>query len=224
MGLRVKICGITRPEQGQAIAALGATALGFICVPASPRYVTPDQIARIVDQLAGPPATGKPGCDRIGVFMNASLEAIQATVAIAPLSGIQLHGNESPEFCHRLRQLFPATELIKALRIKTSDDLQQVDLYQDGVDTFLLDAYHPTLAGGTGTTLDWTGLQEFQPGRPWFLAGGLTPDNVLQALQQLRPDGIDLSSGVEHGPGNKDMEKVKALFRQLRQLEALHDQ
>lgn len=215
MGLRVKICGITQPEQGQTIAQLGATALGFICAQSSPRYVSPVQIAAIVAALPLDPATGEPLCDRIGVFVNASLEAICQTVAIGNLNGVQLHGTEAPTFCDRLRQRLPSIELIKALRIRASTDLSQVDAYTAWVDTLLLDAYDPNLAGGTGKTLDWRSLQPFQPSCPWFLAGGLTPANVLTALQQTKPHGIDLSSGVEHAPGAKDLAKVAHLFNQL---------
>jgi phosphoribosylanthranilate isomerase len=213
--MRVKICGITLPEQGRAIANLGATALGFICVPQTPRYVLPEKIRAIVADLPLGVTTEQPICDRVGVFVNADLEVICQTVRIGSLNAVQLHGNESPEFCDRLRSALPAIEIIKALRIKSDEDLQQANPYQDHVDTLLLDAYHPTLAGGTGSTLDWRSLSSFQPSCAWLLAGGLTPDNVVEALNQLRPTGIDLSSGVEHSPGNKNLEKVALLFERL---------
>jgi len=207
--MRIKICGIRKPEQGEAIAQLGATALGFICVTVSPRYVTAAQIRLVVEQLSL-------SVDRIGVFANSTREEICQTVVEANLTGVQLHGNESPEFCQQLRQSLPNTELIKALRVRTPDDLKQADTYADAVDTLLLDAYHPQQLGGTGKTLDWDQLQQFKPRCPWFLAGGLTPENILNALSQLQPDGIDLSSGVERSPGDKDMHKVAQLFDQLR--------
>lgn len=212
MSLRIKICGITKPEQARTIAQLGATALGFICVPGSPRYVNPETIATLVATLLGDDGNR---CDRIGVFVNASLETIVETVTIADLSGVQLHGDESVEFCEQLRQRLPAIELIKALRVQTTELLEQVKPYETCVDTLLLDAYHPTLAGGTGKTLDWSGLQQFQPPVPWLLAGGLTPHNIHAALNQLRPAGIDLSSGVESAPGDKDLDKVAQLFANL---------
>lgn len=208
--MRVKICGITKPEQGQAIAQKGATALGFVCVAASPRYVTPNQIGLIVDSLTI-------SMDTIGVFANASVEDICATVAQARLNGIQLHGSESPGFCRQLRQCLPEIELIKALRVKTPEDLQLGDRYVSCVDTLLLDAYHPQMLGGTGKTLDWETLAEFNPPLPWFLAGGLTPENIGEALKRLHPDGIDLSSGVERSPGDKDLDKVALLFQQIAQ-------
>ena len=209
--MRVKICGITKPEQGQAIAQLGATALGFICVQASPRYVTPRQIQAVVEQLLVQ-------VDRIGVFANATVEEICQIVADTNLSAVQLHGNESPEFCEKLRKSLPEVEILKALRIKTTECLDPAVTYSSYVDTLLLDAYHPQLLGGTGKTLDWKTLQQFRPSCPWFLAGGLTPDNVLDALTGLQPHGIDLSSGVERSPGDKDLDKVAQLFEQVKSL------
>jgi len=206
--MRIKICGITQPDQGKAIATLGATALGFICVPASPRYVSAKQIRAVVEQLPEK-------IERIGVFANSSAEEISQTVAVAGLTGVQLHGDESPEFCHQLRSL-PNVEIIKALRVRSSQALTQAEFYTSWVDTLLLDAYHPQMLGGTGKTLDWKTLHQFQPGCSWLLAGGLTPENILDALNQLQPNGIDLSSGVERAPGDKDLDKVAKLFEQLR--------
>jgi phosphoribosylanthranilate isomerase len=213
--VRVKICGITTVEQGRAIAQLGATALGFICAMQSPRYVPPERIRAIVDALPIALGSGKPICDRVGVFVNASLDVIGQTVAIANLNAVQLHGNESPDFCDHLRATLPGIELLKALRIQTSVDLDAAIAYQSYVDTLLLDAYHPKLQGGTGKTLDWSMLRQFRPTIPWLLAGGLTPDNVLEALSQVDPDGIDLSSGVENAPGEKNLDQVAQLFNRL---------
>ena len=209
--MRVKICGITKPEQGQAIAQLGATALGFICVPASPRYVTPGQIRTVREQLVVP-------IDCIGVFADAACEEICEIVANAGLSAVQLHGSESLEFCEKLRYALPEMEILKAVRVKTPDCLARAVSYINCVDTLLLDAYHPQLLGGTGKTLDWETLREFRPNIPWLLAGGLTPDNILDALRELQPSGIDLSSGVERSSGDKDLDKVTLLFERLRSL------
>jgi phosphoribosylanthranilate isomerase len=215
--MRIKICGITQPEQGKAITAFGATALGFICARQTPRYVEPKQIRAIVDYLADcfPDAEMPALPDRVGVFVDAPLAEIVEVVAIAGLNGVQLHGQESPEFCQQVRQALPDVELFKALRVRGVETLEQAKTYQDGVDTLLLDAYHPKAHGGTGKTLDWQSLQTFRVDRPWFLSGGLTPANVQTALKHIQPDGIDLSSGVEIAPGNKDLNKVKQLFQQL---------
>ncbi|MCU0536583.1 MAG: phosphoribosylanthranilate isomerase [Hydrococcus sp. Prado102] len=206
--MRIKICGITKPEQGRAIADLGATALGFICVSQTPRYVTPDRIQTIIEQLPD-------NTDCIGVFVNSSQEEISQIVARTRLTGVQLHGDESPEYCRRLRQMNPQTEIVKAFRIRSSESLLATNAYVDCVDTFLFDAYHPHAFGGTGKTLDWETLLQFCPVCPWLLAGGLTPDNILEALQKLSPSGIDLSSGVERSPGDKDLDKVARLFQAL---------
>ncbi len=212
--MRIKICGITRAEQGLDIAQLGATALGFICVQKSPRYVTPEKIREITSILPN-------NLDAIAVVADTTIENIIEIVNYGSLTGVQLHGSESPDFCRQLRSLLPDTiEIIKAFRIKTTESLEELDSYQDVVDTFLLDAYHPQMLGGTGKTLNWRDLQQFKPAKPWMLAGGLTPDNILEALSKLQPDGIDLSSGVEKSPGNKDLDKVALLFNQLASLES----
>jgi len=214
MTMRVKICGVTRPDQGCEIARLGATALGFICVSESPRYVGLDQIREICDRL---PPVSIQGCaiDRVGVFANAPLTRVIQTVRMTPLTAVQLHGDESPEFCAEVRSQLPEVEVIKAFRIRSALDLEQLQRYVSVVDTFLLDAYHPQNLGGTGKTLNWDALRGFHSPLPWLMAGGLNPDNVQIALSALSPDGIDLSSGVELSPGDKDLQAVKRLFCSL---------
>jgi phosphoribosylanthranilate isomerase len=212
--LRIKICGITRADQAKAIATLGADALGFICVPASPRYIAPEQIGKIVATL--PQRTRSGGTlAKIGVFANASLPQIIKIVQQGALTGVQLHGQESPEFCRTLRLELPQVELIKAFRIQTAQTLTLAEHYTDTVDTFLLDAFNPHALGGTGETWDWALVKDFAPERPWFLAGGLNGGNAIAALSQAKPSGIDLSSGVETSPGQKDLTLVKQLFDAL---------
>jgi phosphoribosylanthranilate isomerase len=203
--MRIKICGITITDQGCAIAQMGATDLGFICVPASPRYITPDRLREILPQLPV-------GTNTVGVFANESIESTISTVKQTGLNTVQLHGTESIEFCQQLRAALPQHEIIKAWRIRSPKDLDSILSYAKVVDALLLDAYHPQILGGTGQTLDWEQLASFQPEIPWLLAGGLTPANVTTALSQLHPDGIDLSSGVEVSPGNKDLNLVAQLF------------
>ena len=208
--MRIKICGITQSARGNEIVRLGATALGFICVERSPRYVTPQKIKTIVADLAFP-------ADTIGVFADAEISEIKEIVSLTGITGVQLHGAESPQFCQQLKnELPPGIEIIKAFRIKNKESLANTAIYTEYVDTLLLDAYHPQMLGGTGHTLDWSDLQQFQPSIPWILAGGLTSDNVATALRQLKPDGIDLSSGVERSPGDKDLGKVTQLFQVLK--------
>jgi phosphoribosylanthranilate isomerase len=207
--MRIKICGITSVEQGAAISQMGATDLGFICVPSSPRYLNLTKLHPLITALGSVANT-------VGVFADFSVMTIAQVVSITELNTVQLHGTESIEFCQELRDLLPATEIIKAWRVRDNSDLDKIAAYSDVVDGLLLDAYHPDALGGTGQTLDWAQLAAFTPPIPWLLAGGLTPDNICEALSQLHPDGIDLSSGVEVAPGNKDLVLVDRLFANLK--------
>lgn len=206
--MRIKICGITNVEQARAIANFGADSLGFICVSSSPRYVHITHIKEIVKEIATKVNT-------IGVFVNEDHEKIIKIVEETGLTGVQLHGEENPQFCEELRKSLPEVEIIKAIRVKNSESLDFLKIYFDCADTLLLDAYDPKMHGGTGKTLNWELLTNFKSPLPWFLAGGLTPDNIKNALTLLQPDGIDLSSGVEIAPGNKNLIKVHQLFEIL---------
>ncbi len=207
--MRIKICGITTVEQGMAIAKLGATDLGFICVPNSPRYLNLTQLVNLTSALTE-------AANTVGVFADFSVATIAHVASLTNLHTVQLHGTESIEFCQELRQALPDTEIVKAWRVRTREDLATIQAYTPIVDGLLLDAYHPDALGGTGQTLDWEQLAAFKPTIPWLLAGGLTPDNICTALSQLQPDGIDLSSGVEVSPGQKNLELVDRLFANLR--------
>ena len=209
--MRVKICGITQVEQAVAIAAQGATHLGFICVPQSPRYIDPAALAALTQALDAAGVVTK----TVGVFADAPLSEMADIARQAKLSHIQLHGQETLEQCQQLIAELPGIYLIKAIRVRTAADLAQAETYAPYVDALLLDAYHPHQLGGTGLTLDWQALRSFRPPCPWMLAGGLTPENVPTALSTLQPDGIDLSSGVEQQPGVKDLALVQHLFDQL---------
>lgn len=206
--MRIKICGITNIEQGRRIAERGATDLGFICVPSSPRYLTLERLQPIVADLGTVINT-------VGVVADIAVSAICKIVNETHLATVQLHGMESVAFCQELRQALPHVEIIKAWRVRSSSDLASIQTYAGVVDSLLLDAYHPHALGGTGQTLDWEQLQSFQPSIPWLLAGGLTPENIGTALSQVHPDGIDLSSGVEISPGNKNLESIDRLFLEL---------
>lgn len=211
--LWVKICGLTQPDQAVEIAHLGASAIGFICVPASPRYVSPAQIQAISQALI---AASLPSVERVGVFANAEMSAIAQTIETGRLTTLQLHGQETPNDCADIRTAFPDQKIIKALRIRSGADLTEVIAYEAVIDRLLLDAYHPHRLGGTGTTLDWQALQTLRSPKPWILAGGLNADNVQTALSKLTPYGIDLSSGVEINPGNKSLAQVRRLFQVLK--------
>lgn len=207
--LFVKICGITRPDQAEAIAALGVSALGFIAVPNTPRYLS---LSAMADWVGSLPSS----VEKVGVFLDQDPDTIATWVETAGLTAVQLHGQESPQDCQRLGELLPGIPRIKALRIRHLADLQVASLYTDCVEALLLDAYHPQQAGGTGQTLNWQELAHASLPLPWLLAGGLNPDNIEQALSHVTPNGIDLSSGVEVKPGEKDLRKVERLLQQLR--------
>ncbi len=209
--MRVKICGITSLDQAKTIAQLGATDLGFICVPQSPRYVEVGFLSAMVQGLRAD------GIDigTVGVFVNGSVDYMAEVVGRSCLKTLQLHGKETLEDIQRLRQVLPTVEIIKAVRVRSLQDLNLARSYAPHVDYLLLDAYHTHRYGGTGKTLDWDTLQTFDPICPWMLAGGLTPQNVLTALALVSPQGIDLSSGVEQEPGVKDLHLVQQLFAQL---------
>jgi phosphoribosylanthranilate isomerase len=205
----IKICGITKLDQALAIAQMGVEALGFICVSSSPRYVSASEIAKITDRLIN----AHSNLDLVGVFLNANVQEICQTVKKGGLNGVQLHGDESPEFCCEVRshlnQINHKIKLIKALRVKDGAELEKAKHFSEVVDVVLLDAYDPQMAGGTGKTTDWQMLRDFRPNCEWWLAGGLSPDNVKQAIALVCPRGLDISSGVERSAGDKDLSKVR---------------
>lgn len=208
--LKLKICGLTQAPQAMEIAQLGVDAIGFICVTRSPRYIAPGQISEIIKNL-----TEFPQLLTVGVFANADIDTIKTTSKISGINTIQLHGQESPEYVKTIRTQFSNYTLIKALRIKDQASLKQADEYAPFVDVLLLDAYHPEQLGGTGLAWDWSLLKNFQPACEWWLAGGLKPENVLNAIELTAPKGIDLSSGIELSPGQKSLPKVSTLIQTL---------
>lgn len=211
--MRVKICGITDLQQAISIESLGVDTLGFICVKKSPRYIQEDEIKKIIRVLSSP-------MSKVGVFVNLEIENIVKIVKNTGLTAVQLHGDETPNLCAQLRELLPDIEIIKAFRYQNADSLSLLSEYSPFIDTILLDAFQEGIYGGTGKTLNWQELQNFRPSRPWLLAGGLTPDNVMLAFKILQCDGIDLSSGVEISAGNKDLEKIKLLLNNLNQVKS----
>lgn len=206
--ISVKICGLTQAEQAIAIAEMGVSALGFITVPHSPRYVPAATIAAICRQL--PPAVLT-----VAVVANLDLEELQNLVTTTGVQAVQLHGSESADFCQQVRHVLPNILLIKALRVRSAATLAEIPTYAPIVDRILLDAYHPQQLGGTGQPFDWTLLKELRVPCPWWLAGGITPENCRQAIAQTQPQGIDLASGVESQPGVKDLGRVAALLSNL---------
>ena len=207
MALRIKICGITREEDAWAAIEAGADALGFVFVPGTPRFIEPGRAAAITRSLP-------PFVSRVGLFVNADPEHIRATVAEARLDTVQLHGDETPEVGLSLLGL---VRVIQAFRVQGPETLQRLPDYRKSADAWLLDAYVPGTAGGTGARFDWNlAVQARELGHPLILAGGLKPENTAEAVRQVRPFAVDVSSGVESSPGQKDAEKIRELIRSAR--------
>jgi phosphoribosylanthranilate isomerase len=204
---RVKVCGITCAVDALAAVACGADALGFIFYSRSPRWISAEAAGAIIAQL--PPLV-----TRVGVFVNAPPAEVVAAAGFG-LSALQLHGDESPAFCTELRRALPYCQLIKALRIGPASCAADFSPYAPLVDAFLLDTYHPGMAGGTGAAFDWSLIDTLALQRPFLLAGGLSPANVAQAIEAVQPYAVDINSGVELQPGVKDHSKLRALFAAL---------
>lgn len=197
----IKVCGLTRLEDARLAWELGASALGFIFHPRSPRNIEASRVAEI---KAGLPLDAF--C--IGVFVDRSAEEVLALAAEARLDAVQLHGRESKATCEALVRT--GLPVLKAIRAEDEPELET-----HPASAFLLDAVHPTLAGGTGLKADWNLARHLAQRHRLILAGGLEPSNIVEAFEFVRPAGLDLSSGVEATPGIKDPEKLHALFSVL---------
>ncbi len=209
MQVRVKICGLTNLEDAQAAVNFSADMLGFIFVPASPRYVTPEEVRDILCALKFD-AT-RPVC--VGVFANDTVERIESILGSCGLDLAQLHGNEDPEMLRRL-----SGRSYKALRPRNAEEAQVDAVRYAGSEytsstqkkpAFLIDTYHPITLGGTGKTGDWQLAAGLAQHYPLLLAGGLTPSNVRQAIQAIHPWGLDVSSGIESVPGHKNLQAMQ---------------
>lgn len=199
--VRIKICGITNLEDALLAAELGAHALGFIFFAKSPRNVAPEAAREIIRQLP-------PFVVSVGVFVNEEAAVVQELAARVGLDWVQLHGTEPPEYCRSLGR-----RVMKAFRIKDENSLKELAAYRGAVQALLLDTYKKGQTGGTGETFDWELARQARDYGPIVLAGGLTADNVAQAIDAARPQAVDVASGVEAAPGKKDPEKLRAFFR-----------
>ena len=199
METKVKICGITNLADAQVAVEAGADAIGFIFYEKSPRFVTIQQAAEISKQLP-------PFVMRVGVFVDADTDFITRAIGDCNLNLLQFHGDEAPEFCTQFGLMS-----MKAFRVRDTESLKEFPKYQ--TDAYLLDAFSSTTLGGTGKTFSWDLAVEAQKfGKPIFLSGGLTPENVADAVKKVQPFAVDVSSGVEITPGKKDAAKVRAFI------------
>ncbi len=202
--VKVKICGITNYKDAAAAIDMGADLLGLNFYPKSPRYITPPKAVEIINKL---PAF----IDLAGVFVNESFEKIHETKNFCQLDWVQLHGDESPEFCRQF--LSHSVKIMKAIRVKDQKDIERAESFF--TDAILLDAFDPEKYGGTGLTFDWNIVGHI--GKRIFLSGGINPDNAATAVE-LGVYGIDVCSGIEAEPGKKDHKKMKKLFENIRHL------
>lgn len=200
---KVKICGITNLEDARLSVKFGADALGFNFYVKSPRFITPEKAAEIIAEL--PPEVLK-----VGVFVNETLDRVVEIAQVARLDALQIHGEESPEYARELKSK-SGLEIIKAFRV--SPEFKPEDVLEYEVDAILLDAYNPKEHGGTGETFDWEVAKKVQEIFPkMYLAGGLGPENISDAVSRVNPFAVDVCSGVERAKGMKDEAALRSFL------------
>jgi phosphoribosylanthranilate isomerase len=200
--IKIKICGITNLDDALASADAGADALGFNFYRKSPRWIDPEKAAEIIAQLP-------PFVMPVGIFVNEREEKIREIQQLACLQAVQFHGDESPEFCQRF-----GARVIKAFQVKDKESLKNMAHYHVGA--FLLDSYRDGVRGGTGETFDWHLAVVAKTFGKVILAGGLTPENVSEAVKLVQPYGVDVAGGVEKEKGIKDHAKIKKFITEVR--------
>jgi phosphoribosylanthranilate isomerase len=205
--VRVKVCGITRLEDADLAADLGACAIGFVFWPKSPRFVDADRAKSIVRAM--PPLVIP-----VGVFVDQPLDVVNQVAETVGLGAVQLHGHETPEYCSGIQR-----RVIRAIGLRETMDARLGDEWPPSI-TLLLDAYDPEKRGGTGRTVDWAVAAAVASKRPTILSGGLRPENVGAAISTVRPYAIDVSSGVEIRPGVKDPQRLRAFFQAVTEIAA----
>jgi phosphoribosylanthranilate isomerase len=202
--VRVKICGITRVEDAFTAVKAGASALGFVFYKKSPRYISPSKARRIIDALP-------PFISIVGVFVNEKQGAIVDIAGFCGLDAIQLHGDEDCHTCHRFKRY--GLKIIKGFRVGDTFNYDAIQAYK--VNAHLFDAYDKDVYGGTGKNFQWNLLAGHKPRVPVILSGGLTPENVCEAVRLVKPYAVDVSSGVEKSPGVKDPELIRRFIQNL---------
>ena len=212
MRVRIKMCGTTRRQDADAAVGFGIDALGFIFAQKSPRYVTPDFAASLIEHLP-------PFVSRVGVFVDGSLDQVKEIVASAGLTQVQLHGKESADFCAELKKWNRSLVVCKAFLIGKESSAPDLTSYLGAIDCLLFDTYVKGMDGGTGQSFDWRALAGLNLNVPMILAGGLNPGNVAEAIKSTRPYAIDINSGVEKSPGVKNHEQLAQLVNKVRSIE-----
>jgi phosphoribosylanthranilate isomerase len=210
--IRIKMCGITNLEDATAAVDAGVDALGFIFYEKSPRNIDPEVARIIIEQLP-------PFVSTVGVFVDRKRQEVEEIIRFCRLGYAQLHGQESPKYCERLTRFAAPCQVIKALRVGEHLQASDITPYNDHVKGFLLDTYQKGVKGGTGQRFDWSLIQGLKLQRDFILAGGLDAESVQEALESVRPYALDVNSGVEASPGQKDHKLIKKFTRQVRACE-----
>jgi phosphoribosylanthranilate isomerase len=203
---QVKICGITNKEDALAAVQSGAAALGFIFYQSSPRYITPENALKIISALPDKVI-------KVGVFVNEKADEIKRIMDCCALDMIQLHGDETPDFCRQ----FPSSIIIKALALRNDGDVNFALNYH--VAAILIDSRHAGLYGGTGKKANWDLACRVKENNPLILSGGLNAENITEAMQTVTPAALDINSGVEASPGKKDHKKLAKIFDIIRSVQ-----
>lgn len=213
---RIKMCGLTRVKDIEAGLSHGLDALGFIFYEKSPRNVLPDFVKDIVAKIP-------PFVDCVGVFVDREREEVEEIIEYCGLSHAQLHGKEDPKYCARVERFASPCHVLKAFRVGDESKSSDFSPYDEVVHGYLLDTYMKGNAGGTGETFDWKIIEQLNLQRPMILAGGLSPDNVIEAIETVTPFGVDVNSGIEIAPGIKDHSKISEFVRKVRQADAMQE-
>ena len=210
----IKICGLTKTSQARSIAELKINAIGVIGVKNSPRFVPEEECMKIFNEVEKVSSS----IEKVLVIANAKLEEVKCiNNRSTPPSVIQLHGNESVDYCRELKNEFPRIKIWKAFRLKAINDIEKISQYEKNIDAILIDAWDEKSLGGTGNRVPIELLLNKTFKAPWILAGGISAEIIPEIFSKLRPDGIDASSRLEISPGIKDIKKVASLVREIRE-------
>jgi len=204
---KVKICGLTNLEDARFVSGALVDYLGFIFFESSPRFIDPPKAGAIINWLEGPQS--------VGVFVNQSLDEVNDIAKQTGIELVQLHGNESPDYCKLIDK-----PIIKVIHIEHNDTIESINdrikEYSDAVDFFMFDNKVGDQWGGTGQTFDWNVIKDMNLDLPFFLSGGLNSDNIEEAIETVKPYAVDLSSSLEEVPGLKDFEKIEDFMDVMR--------
>ena len=210
----IKICGITKTSQARSIAKLRINAIGVIGVRSSPRFVSEEESIKIFNEIEKVSSS----IEKVFVIADEKLETIKSIInRSTPPSVIQLHGNESVDYCIELKNKFPKFKLWKAFRLKSINDLKNISQYEKIIDAILIDAWDANSLGGTGNRVPIELLTNKTFKIPWILAGGISPEIIPEIFSKLKPDGVDASSRLEISPGIKNLERVESLVCAIRE-------